>query len=272
MKHPEKRLDLLAANEVAEALKETDAVIVPVGAMEPHGRHAPMGSDTFIAAEIADRLAGKSGALVFPALPLGNINIGYDFRYLPGTISLDPKLLIDLYTNLGTELARSGLRRLVFVNGHTPNASILNIASFAIREKSGMEVGILDWWSAAPGEIEAIKGFNFGSHADEIETSVIMASLDAQFVDLDVAEINSRTLDEVTPSELALYKAKVPFTRTLDKRWIGQWGNMGDPTRATEANGNLIIDKTVEVGIELLSVLARQLELRAAASGRLGAP
>jgi creatinine amidohydrolase/Fe(II)-dependent formamide hydrolase-like protein len=127
-----------------------------------------------------------------------------------------------------------------------------------------MEVGVLEWWTCAPAVIEDIKGFNFASHADEIETSLIMASGGRDYVDLDVAEINSRTLDDVTAQELSLYKAKVPFTRTLDARWIGRWGNMGDPTRAKAAHGERIIQRTVEVGLELLAVLAQQHEHRRA--------
>jgi creatinine amidohydrolase len=253
-----RRMDLMAVHEIEESLRTTDIAIVPVGAIEPHGRHAPMGSDTFIALEIAERLAAASGGLVCPPVPFGNINLGYDFRYMPGTISLDSQLLIDLHKNIGTELARSGFRRLVFVNGHAPNTSILHIAAFEIREQSGAEVGILEWWTCAPSVIEDIKGFNFASHGDEIETSLIMASGGRDYVDLSAADINSRALEQITPEELSLYKAKVPFTRTLDDRWIGRSGNMGDPTRATAAHGDRIIQRTIEVGLELLIVLTQQ--------------
>jgi creatinine amidohydrolase len=257
-----RRMDLMAVHEIEETLKTTDIAIVPVGAIEPHGRHAPMGSDTFIALEIAERLADACGGLVFPPIPFGNINLGYDFRYMPGTISLDSKLLIDLHRNIGTELARSGIRRIVFVNGHAPNTSILNIAAFEIRDQAGVEVGILEWWTCAPTVIEDIKGFNFASHGDEIETSLVMATGGRDYVDLSRADVNSRTLEQITPEELALYKAKVPFTRTLDKRWIGRSGNMGDPTRATAVHGERIIARTIEIGLELLSVLAQQHEHR----------
>ena len=96
-----RRIDLMAVHQIEEALTTTDIAVVPVGAIEPHGRHAPMGSDTFIALEIAERLAEACGELVFPPVPFGNINLGYDFRYMPGTISLNSKLLIDLHRNIG---------------------------------------------------------------------------------------------------------------------------------------------------------------------------
>jgi creatinine amidohydrolase len=255
---------MLAVHEVKEALESTDVIIIPVGAIEPHGWHAPIGSDTFIALEIADRLSAASGGIVFPPIPLGCINLGYDFRYMPGSISLDSKILIDLYTNIGTELARTGFMRTVFVNAHAPNTSILNIAAYNIRERSGAEVGILEWWTCAPDVIEGIKGFNFASHGDEIETSIIMTTDAKSHVHLDLAEINSPTLERLSAEELSLYKAKVPFTRTLDERWIGCSGSMGDPTRATASGGDRIIDRTVEVGLELLTVLKKQHENKTA--------
>src|SRR3954452_292320 len=98
------RLDHLTAPEIQEAVQRTDLIFIPVGAIEPHGYHAPMGTDNSIALEIAERAAKALGGLVFPVIPLGNINLVYDFRYLPGTISIDTDILIRLYTNIGTEL------------------------------------------------------------------------------------------------------------------------------------------------------------------------
>lgn len=247
--------------KAAEAIARTGIAIVPVGALEPHGRHAPLGSDTFIANEIAERLADEVDGIIFPAIPLGVMNVGYDFRYLPGTISIDSSILIALYTNIGTELARSGVRRIVFVNGHGPNAAVLGISAYQIRDKAGAQVGLLEWWTTSDAEIKAIKGFSFGTHGDEIETSLILSTPEAGSVDLKDVQINSPTLERLSPGETALYRAKVPFTRTLDERWIGSDGNMGDPTKATREKGDRIIDRAVAVGVQLVEVLAEQAAL-----------
>jgi creatinine amidohydrolase len=253
-----RRLEFMPSYKAAEAIARTGIVIVPVGALEPHGRHAPLGSDTFIANEIAERLAQAVDGVVFPPIPLGVMNVGYDFRYLPGTISIDAKLLIALYTNIGTELGRSGARRLVFVNGHGPNAAVLGIAAYQIRDQAGVEVGLLEWWTTSDAEIKAIKGYSFATHGDEIETSLVLATAEADSVDLTDVVINSPTLEGLSPGETALYRAKVPFTRTLDERWIGTDGNMGDPTKATREKGDRIIDRAIAVGMQLVDVLAEQ--------------
>lgn len=268
MPRTSRRLDLLPWNKAAEVIQRTGIAIVPVGAIEPHGRHAPLGTDTFIAHEIAERLAERVDAVVFPPMPLGAINIVYDFRSLPGTISLDPRLLIELYTNIGTELARSGVRRIVFVNGHGPNAAVLGIVAYQIRDRAEVEIGILEWWTTADDEVKAIKGQSFGTHGDEIETSLVLATAEGDTVDLADAVVNSTTLEGLSPGESALYRAKVPFTRTWDERWIGTSGNMGDPTKATRDKGDRIVRRTVDVGVQLLDVLAEQQRHRAARKPR----
>ena len=268
MARTSRRLDYLPWNRAAEEIARSGICFIPAGAVEPHGHHAPLGTDSFIALEIAERLAEASGGLVFPPLPLGIMNVTYDFRSLPGTISLEPKVLLDVYTNVGTELARSGFTRLVFVNGHGPNTSVLAIASYQIRERYPVEVGIIEWWATSGRVIEEIKGFSFGTHGDEIETSLVMASEEGgRHVDLAEAVVNSTTLEALSPAESALYRAKIPFTRTWDERWIGTSGNMGDPTRATAEKGDRIIAGAVQVGLQLLEVLAEQQRLRAARNG-----
>lgn len=263
MTRQSRRLDYLPSNKLGEELTRTDVVMIPVGAIEPHGHHAPLGADHFIAGEIAERLAEASGGLVFPPMPLGVLNVVYDFRSLPGSISIDAKVLIDVYTNIGTELARAGFRRLVFVNGHACNTPVLGIVAYRIRETAPVEVGILEWWACAEEEVKAIKGFTFASHGDEIETALVMASAEGHLVDLADAVVNSRTLEALSEGETALYRARIPFTRTLDERWIGESGNMGDPTRATAANGDRLMRRTVETGLKLLDVLAEQQRHRA---------
>jgi creatinine amidohydrolase/Fe(II)-dependent formamide hydrolase-like protein len=177
---------------------------------------------------------------------------------------MQSRLLIDLYTNIGTELARSGFTRLIFVNGHAPNGAVLGIAAYEIRERADMEIGVLEWWTTSDQIVKAIKGFSYGTHADEIETSLVMATEEGPLVDLKAAVVNSPTLEALTPAEAAMYQAKVPFTRTLDQRWVGTSGNMGDPTKASRDKGERIMQRAVEVGVQLLEALAEQLRQRAA--------
>jgi creatinine amidohydrolase len=256
-----RRIDELPWQELQGAIEAGAPVMVPVGAVEPHGHHAPLGTDVFIALEIAERLAGRSGGVVFPPLPLGTLDVLYEFRSLPGSISVDADVLMGVVTNIGTELGRHGFTRIVLVNGHGPNAAPLLISAFRIRQRCGAQVGVLDWWTSAASVVSDIKGFTWGTHADEIETSIVMATGFGHLVDLNAAVVNAPQLDELDEAEKSLYILKVPFTRTLDERYVGRSGNMGDPSRATAEKGDRILEETVSTGLKLLDVLALQARL-----------
>ncbi len=260
---PEMHLERLPWHQVARSSLTSNVALVPVGALEAHGRHAPLGTDVFIASSLADRLAARSGAYVYPALPLATLNLVYDFRHAPGSISVSHDLLIRIYSEIGCELVRQGFERIVFVNGHSCNAAILQIAAFEIHGRTGAQSGVLEWWSAGREVIERVKGHTWGTHGDEIETSLLLATEHGHLVDLEQAVANSKGLDDVDDDERSLYQQRMVFTRTLDARWVGQSLNMGDPRLATSATGDLIFDRCVEVGLELIHVLGRQTELEA---------
>jgi creatinine amidohydrolase len=253
-----RRIDKLAWHEFESALARTDIALVPIGSVEPHGRHAPLGTDTYIAEEIAERLADRTGALIFPSIPLGSMNTVYDVRGYPGAISIDAELLIKVYANIGTELARNGFRRIVFVNGHGPNAAMLAIAAFKIREAAPVEVGVLDWWTTSGEEVRAIKGVPYGTHADEIETSLVLTTGYADLVDLDAAIPTGDVVQRLSDEQGQLYRSKVTFTRTWDVRWVGKGVNMGDPARATREGGETIVEKAVATGMVLLRALEQE--------------
>jgi creatinine amidohydrolase len=254
------RIEQMSWPRFAEAVEQCPAAVVPVGALEPHGCHAPLGTDPYIAHEIALRLGEATGALVHPYLPIGPMDVGYEFLTLPGAISIDPQIVISLVANIGRELRRNGVRSIILVNGHGPNAAPLTLAAFEIRRTCGAQVGILDWWTAAGQVVADIKGFGYATHGDEIETSLVMATPHGDEVRLDDAVVNPPHLDDVEDPERRLYLRKVVFTRKMDERYVGSSGNMGDPLGATAEKGNRIIDATVQLGRELLEVLASQVE------------
>lgn len=252
------RIEQMTWPQFADAVKAMPAAIVPIGAIEPHGRHAPLGSDLYIAQEIALRLGTQTGALVHPAVPIGTMNLGYTFLEFPGAISIEAKVIVGLITNIGVELHRNGVQQIALVNGHGPNATPLTVAAFEIHERCGAEVGILDWWTASGKTIAEIKGFSYATHADEIETSLVLATEHGDEVFLDEAVINSPEARDVPEEERQLYIQKVPFTRRMDSRYVGTSANMGDPSKATVETGQRLIDETVRVGVRLLAVLKAQ--------------
>jgi creatinine amidohydrolase len=105
----------LDSRSAERALAKAPLVIVPVGALEAHGPHLPLGADQLQAERMAELLAERVGGLVAPALPYG---VCAGARPFPGTISLGMGTLTALAEDLLAELARMGARRVLVLSGH----------------------------------------------------------------------------------------------------------------------------------------------------------
>lgn len=96
-------------------LSRNPVVIVPIGAMEAHGPHLPLGADQIQAEATAQALAERIGGLVVPALPFG---VCAGARRFPGTVSLSMTTLSALVHELLEEIVRMGGRRILVLSGH----------------------------------------------------------------------------------------------------------------------------------------------------------
>jgi creatinine amidohydrolase len=109
------RLLELDSRSFERRLKSNPLVIVPVGALEAHGPHLPLGADQIQAEATALALAEKLDGLVAPAVPFGSAPAA---RRFPGTVSLSIAELESYVAGTLSELARSGARRLLVLSGH----------------------------------------------------------------------------------------------------------------------------------------------------------
>ena len=92
-----KNADEMTWKEFSDRIRESDVAIIPVGVMEVHGLHAPLGFDNYIAEEIAKRLAVKAKSLLMPVVKYGCCKIVYDATFWPGTVSISPETMASLY-------------------------------------------------------------------------------------------------------------------------------------------------------------------------------
>ncbi|MEY4689819.1 MAG: Creatinine amidohydrolase, partial [Verrucomicrobiota bacterium] len=124
------------------ALPRETPIVFPIAAVEQHGGHLPVVTDTRLVGEVARRAeAALSGQVVFaPVLWLGNSDHHLDF---PGTLSAPPRPYLDLLGGLAENVLRHGFKRVVFLNGHGGNDVPGRQAVFELRQRHRDVDGLL---------------------------------------------------------------------------------------------------------------------------------
>jgi len=145
------RIAELTAPEAAERLRAGASAILPMGSLETHGPHAPMGDFLLaeaISARIAERAAeaGGADALVLPPVPFGGEDF---FDAVPGGVSLSLPLLQGIVEETAEALFRNGARRMLVVNGHGGSVPAVEAAARALRRRRGVVVPALHLWRVA---------------------------------------------------------------------------------------------------------------------------
>jgi creatinine amidohydrolase len=162
------------------ALDRDTPVVFPVAALEQHGRHMPLFTDSILLGEVVRRVKQAPVAekvLFAPLQWLGNSHHHLDF---PGTLSASPRAYLDLLRDLAECVIGHGFRRLVFVNGHGGNIVPAQQALFELRQKYRDRTDLLllslTYWDAA-NPAEMIPGLDQRQmgHACEWETSMVLA-------------------------------------------------------------------------------------------------
>src|SRR3982751_4287816 len=115
-------------------LPRTTPVVFPVAALEQHGRHLPLFTDSMLLGAIIRRASQRlDGRVLFaPLMWLGNSDHHLDF---PGTLSAPPRTYLDLLGGLMENFIQHGFRRIVFVNGHGGNEVPGRQAVFEVRQR-----------------------------------------------------------------------------------------------------------------------------------------
>ncbi|MDI3317710.1 MAG: creatininase family protein [Bacillota bacterium] len=208
-----------------EAVRSTDLAILPVGSLEAHGEHLPLGSDILAPVELARRVAEllEDRVMVYPPIPYGH---SWDLSVYPGTVNVPDDVFRAYVAAVGASIAESGVRRLAVFNGHGGNTGALRGAAEAIAEH-GAEVAIWSWWLDFAPEIRRI--CQGQGHAGEDETSVLLA-IDERRVDMSRAHVHWPE----QPLGVRVYRVGGALEEY-------RWAQSGDATLATREKGEQIL-------------------------------
>ena len=179
----------LTTRDFAALDAERMVAIVPVGAVEQHGPHLPVGVDAAINAGIVARavelMPQALPALVLPMTPVGKSDEHLQF---PGTLTLSHETLGRVWYELGECVHRAGLRKILFFNSHGGQPQLLEIVCRDLRVKRSM-FALTTMWGRLVDMTDLIDAAEarHGIHGGQIETSV-MLHLHPELVDMQRAE------------------------------------------------------------------------------------
>jgi creatinine amidohydrolase len=248
---PEIRWHKLRRDQIAEAAQHDPVLILPIGAIEQHGPHLPVDTDSTAVTAVAERAAGLLP--VREALVLPTISWGLSPYWMPfaGTITLRPETILALISDIGRSVAAHGFRRMVIVNGHGGNAGIIGVAATQLADH-GVRAYALSYWSLLGKELGDIAPADHSliGHAGQTETS-IQLHLQGALVDPDYRDLTGWTdLQAMAsgPMAGAMYAPPLPLTEAP----AGVYGNA--PLAEVEI-GERVISAAAERLARLLSSL-----------------
>jgi len=166
----------LTASQFEEAAIQHQVCVLPIGVLEKHGNHLPLGTDMMIANAVCETAAKIESAIVFPYYFFGQINEGMHY---PGTIAVSHRLMLDNLLAMCDEIGRNGIKKILIISGHGGNGHFLNFFSQEMpRLDRDYQVYIGTAYNFTPDQNKKInETANFGPndyHAGKMETSILM--------------------------------------------------------------------------------------------------
>jgi creatinine amidohydrolase len=243
------QMEELTAPDFIKAIeKSSKTCIIPIGVLEKHGPHLPLGTDLFLAREYALRAAAKEYTVVFPWYYFSQIN---EAKHQPGTIAYSPELIWKMLQETLDELNRNGFEKIIIMNGHGGNNAFLNY--FGMAQLSEPRKYSLYWFRPEPNQEAANKSNQltqsdkYDSHAGNSETSELMAAKSKLVHPERAAQQSGVDQDR-------LKHLKYVYTGIW---WYASYPNHygGDGSKSKAEAGEILINETVKQLVDMIKMV-----------------
>ncbi|MDW3225453.1 MAG: creatininase family protein [Paracoccaceae bacterium] len=150
--------------------------ILPTAAIEQHGPHLPLGTDTLIGLGMLEELRRQAPAdMDLRVLPIQAVGKSNEHLWAAGTLTLTAATALAVWTEIGLSVARAGIRKIAIVNSHGGNLDLVSILSRELRVQADMLAVKCQWGSfGAPEGLYSAQEDNFGIHGGDVETSLML--------------------------------------------------------------------------------------------------
>lgn len=267
--HSRSLLDL-GPPDVRAHLEKDDSILIPLGSVEMHGDHMPLGTDIYNAMEVCRRAAELADTLYAPP-----IWTGYSPQHLRqpesgmGTVTFRGSTVAAVIHDTARSLIHHGFNRLIFVNGHTSNTKVTDPIMRQLRYETGAMIAMFKpYGERYLGLIEDLMENppeeTPGWHASEQETSIMLA-YNPENVRMDRAVDARAHAPAWLPDEFdkedgawdAKFKGYEYFYFPMDHEEFADHGVIGNPKRATAEKGDQIFQRFAEYLAEALDALRK---------------
>jgi len=247
----------LSGPAVARDITADSIIVLPTGAIEHHGAHLPLATDSLVAEAVATEavLRAADAGLDVWQLPTLSYTKSDEHHWAPGTVWLGYETLMSTLVDIGRSVAATGAGTLVFLNGHGGNTAMLAVANRELRRRFGLRTFTMGagFVRAGTGEGGEPDEFGMGIHAGYGETSLVL-HLRPDLVDMALAERNvPEYLAEF--SQIGFNGYPVSFGWTSDD--FGPSGVIGDPTGSTAEAGATFFETSVVNAVAALDEISR---------------
>ncbi|WP_299962521.1 creatininase family protein [uncultured Roseobacter sp.] len=177
--------------------------ILPTAAIEQHGPHLPVGTDTLIGQGMLAELRVQAPAdLDLRILPLQAVGKSNEHLWAAGTLTLSAATALSAWTEIGLSVARAGIRKIAIINSHGGNLDLVSILTRELRVQAGMLAVKCQWGAfGAPAHLYSEREQRFGIHGGDVETS-LMLHFRPETVDMSKAQDFRSTAEETAISPI----------------------------------------------------------------------
>ena len=226
--------------------------IIPVAATEQHGPHLPVSTDTSIMKgmlkTVIPLIPGNMDVRILPIQSIGKSN---EHIRAPGTLTIGATNLINNWVDIGSSIARTNIRKVIFINSHGGNEEIMGIVAREMRVKHAMLVAKTSWSRfGMPDGVFSTDNAKYGIHGDDYETS-LMLHFAPHLVNMEQAQ-DFKSKVQYAEAEFNLLR----HTGTQTFAWmagdLNPNGVVGEAFKATATKGILAANHQANGFIELL--------------------
>ena len=231
---------------------KNNTAIIPTGSCEQHGLHLPLGTDFLIAEKIAEYLVSCTETILCPTIPYGHSS---NHERFPGTVTIDPRNYAYFIQDIIKSLSRHGIKKIVFINGHSGNTHLLQEGCNLLRDQKCIGC-IVNWW-----ELTGIlmPEFALSGHGDYLEGSAVMALYPN---DVKASE-GKEPADKFLTNQIKVKNwQKIEFKNANIITWVksedgSDYGNFGSLKNMTRENGEKVLKSINEFLKDFINEFAK---------------